>query len=165
MGKLIPDAFIKKSKLSIYLDLQSEMLYSLFLLYALVEVYLNIRKLRYWPLALTLCQTFFEKAKTVLELVSLPHFLHDFWVKIFLTLYYVNWPNFIAWLDLLLGILGNMCIVIICLPVCDVTYFEFIYTFLSEPFSYMTKKSAQKFKYLRSKKTFYHEIKSTFHQF
>ena len=26
------------------------------------------------------------------------HFLHDFRSKTFLTLYYINWPNFIAWL-------------------------------------------------------------------
>ena len=35
--------------------------------------------------------------KRCLELVLLPHFLHDFLRKIFLTLYSINWPNFIAW--------------------------------------------------------------------
>ena len=48
------------------------------------------------------------------ELVSLPHFLHNFWRKIFLLLYSINWPNFIVWLPLLCEILGNMCIAIVC---------------------------------------------------
>ena len=47
-----------------------------------------------------------------LEVVSLSHFWHDFWRKIFLMLNSINWPNFIIWLSLLLKILGNMCIVI-----------------------------------------------------
>ena len=34
--------------------------------------------------------------------------------KSFLMLYFVNWPNFISWLPLLLEILGNMCIAIVC---------------------------------------------------
>ena len=37
-----------------------------------------------------------QKTKRGLELVSLPHFLHYFWRKIYLTLGFINWPNFIA---------------------------------------------------------------------
>ena len=43
----------------------------------------------------------FSKTKIGLELVSLPHFLHNFWRKISLLLYSIDWPNFIAWLPLI----------------------------------------------------------------
>ena len=48
-----------------------------------------------------------------LGIVSPAHFAYDFSTKMFL-LYSINWPNFIAWLPLLLEILGNMCIAIVC---------------------------------------------------
>ena len=44
--KLAPNPFLKKSILSISLDQQSEMLYSLFLWSSQMEVYQNILKLR-----------------------------------------------------------------------------------------------------------------------
>ena len=59
-----------------------------------------------------------------LGIVSPAHFVYDFLTKIFLMLYSINWPNFIAWLPLLLEILGNMCIVIVSQPGCDVMDFE-----------------------------------------
>ena len=55
-----------------------------------------------------------KKTKRGPELVSFSHFLHDFWRKIFLLLYSINWTNFIIWLPLLLVILGNIFIVIVC---------------------------------------------------
>ena len=67
---------------------------------------------------------FFKKTKRGLELVSLLHFLPDFWRKIFLTLYSIQWPNFIFWLPLHFEMLSNMCIAIVCYPVCDVIKFE-----------------------------------------
>ena len=45
-GEASPIPFYKKSKLSIFLDQQSEMLGSLLLLYGQVEVYQNVIKLR-----------------------------------------------------------------------------------------------------------------------
>ena len=66
---------------------------------------------------------------------------------------------------LLLEILGNMCIVIICLPVCDVVDFKNNLSFIIKPFSYLTKKAEQKFKHLKNGKGFSHEIKSLFHYF
>ena len=42
----------------------------------------------------------------------------------FLMLYSINQPNFMAWLPLLLEILGNMCIAIVCYPGCEVMDFE-----------------------------------------
>ena len=45
-GKACPRPFCKKSKLSISLDQQTEIIYNLFLLSVQVEVYQNILKLR-----------------------------------------------------------------------------------------------------------------------
>ena len=58
-----PRPFYKKSKLSLSLDQQFERLKNLFLLYALVEVYQNILKLRCWTLAFTLYKAFLKKIK------------------------------------------------------------------------------------------------------
>ena len=85
---------------------------------------------------------FLEKG---LGIVSPPQFVYDFSRKIFLMLYSITWPNFIAWLPLLLEILVNMCIANLCQPGCDVTEFEINLIFLIKPFSYMTKKLRQKF--------------------
>ena len=105
-------------------------------------------------------KTFYE-TKIVLELVSLPHFLHDFSRKIFLTLNSHNCTNFTHWLSLLPEILGagNMCIVIICFPVYGVKNFE-ILAFFSQRFPTWPEKSRQKFKYLKNEKGFYDEIKN-----
>ena len=135
----------------------------MFLLYEQVEFYQNILKLSCWPLAFTLYKVFFEK--TCLQLISLPHFMRDFWRKILLALYLINRPSSIASLPLLLQILGNMCIVIIFCPVCDVINFEINHSFFIKPFFYITKKSGQKCKHLKNKKSFKHEIKNIFHHF
>ena len=58
--------------------------------------------------------SFFEKTKSSLELVSLPHFLHCFWWKTFILLYSINGPNFFVWLPLIHEILSNMCTLILC---------------------------------------------------
>ena len=58
-----------------------------------------------------------------LELVSLPHFLHNFWREIFLLLYSINWSNFIVLLPVLCEVFGNMCIAIVCKPGCGVRNF------------------------------------------
>ena len=69
-----------------------------------------------------------------LGLASLPRFGCDFLRKIFLMLYSINWPSFTVWLPLLLlEILGNMCIAIICCPVCEATNFEINHNFLIKP--------------------------------
>ena len=76
----------------------------------------------------------FYKIKRGLELVSLPHFVHNFWRKIFILLYSINPSSFIVWLPLLREILGDMCIVIVWKPDCDVMTFEVNLTFLIKPF-------------------------------
>ena len=65
--------------------------------------------LDYWSKD-TLNFDFIEKG---LWIASPPHFVYDFSRKIFLKLYSINWPNFIAWLALLLEILMNMYIAIV----------------------------------------------------
>ena len=57
-GEACPRNFYKKSKLSIYLDHQSEILYSLFLSYVYMNVYQNIVKLWCWSIALALFKAF-----------------------------------------------------------------------------------------------------------
>ena len=104
------------------------------------------------------------KAKGDLELVSLPHFLHDFWGKIFLTLYITNWSNFTAWLPLLLEISDNMCIKIIFSTVRGVIHFGINHRILNKSFFYITKKSGKICRYLENKKSFYHEINNIFHR-
>ena len=47
-----------------------------------------------------LIQNFFKKLR-VLEIVSLPHFLHNLWRKTFVLLHSITWPNFIVRLPLL----------------------------------------------------------------
>ena len=69
-----------------------------------------------------------------LRIVSPAHFVYDFSTKMFLMLYSMNYPNFIAWLPLLLEILSNMCIAIVCYPDCDVMDFEINLIFLFELF-------------------------------
>ena len=85
-----------------------------------------------------------------------------FW-KRSLMLYSIDWPSFIVWLPLLLEIFGNMFIVIIFCPVCDVINFEINHSFLIKAFFYITKMSGQKCNYLKNKKRFLHEIKSICH--
>ena len=134
-------------------------------MYVQVEGYQNTSKPRYCLLAFTLYKAFLTKTKRGLELAFLPYFLHDFWIKMFLTFYSINWPNLNASLILFLEILGYMCSIIIFRPACDVINFEINLGFLIKPFSDMTKKSGQKFKDFKNEKSFYHETRSTFHHF
>ena len=59
-----------------------------------------------------------------LRIVSPADFVYDFSTKMFLMIYSINRPNLIAWLPLPLEILGNMCVRIVCEPVCEVMDFE-----------------------------------------
>ena len=106
----IPRSF--STTLSISLDQWSKVLCSLFLLHAKLWAIEILLKLSCRPFAFNSCRVFLKKTKRRLELVSLPHFMHDFWRKIFLLLYCINWPNFNFWLPLLRKVLDNMCIVI-----------------------------------------------------
>ena len=115
--------------MSISLDQFFKVLYSFPFTVWPVEGYWNISRLS----CRTLAFTSYAFSKRGLVLVSLPHFLHKFWRKIFILLYSMNWPNFIAWLPLLCEILGNMCIAIVCKPGSDVMNFEVNLIFLKKP--------------------------------
>ena len=65
---------------------------------------------------------FLEKG---LGIVSPSHFEYDFSGKICS----INWPNFIAWLPLLLQILGKVCIASVRFPACNVVSFEINFVF------------------------------------
>ena len=62
-----------------------------------------------------------------------------------------------AWLPLHSEILVNLCIAIICYPVCNVINLEINLNlnliFLIKPFFYISKKSRQKFEYLENEKS------------
>ena len=94
----------------------------------------------------------FDFLENCLEMVSPPHFVHDFSRHIFLMLHAVNWPNSIVWLPLLLEITGNMCTALVCFLGCDVINFEINLIFPTKPFFYMNKKLRPKFKYLENEK-------------
>ena len=49
---------------------------------------------------------------------SVPTWFSAWFLKIFCHAIFICWPKFIGWLPLLHEILGNMCIVIVCCPVC-----------------------------------------------
>ena len=93
--------------------------------------------------------------------VSLPHFLHGFWTKLFLSLYSIDWPNFIVWLPLHREILGSMCVITVYWPGCDVVNFEIKLLLLIKPFFLLD----QKVKTKRKRKEILRWIKSIFYQF
>ena len=119
------------------------------------------KTLGYWSRD-TLNSNFSEKG---LGLVSPPHSVHSFSIKMFLVLDFINLPNFIVWWPLLLEILGNKSITIVCKPGYEVIKLEINLIFLIKPFCYMTKMSRQKPKYFENEKSFWREIKSIFHHF
>ena len=87
-GKTSPRLFPGKLKLSISV-IQSKVLCSLFFFVSQIEGYQNILKLGCRPRAFTSYQHF-QKINRGLELVSLPHFPHNFLREIFLLLYSTN---------------------------------------------------------------------------
>ena len=64
-GETSPRPFFKKSKLSIYLDQQSKVLYSLYLLHTKLRVNRNILKLSWRSLAFNSYKAFLKKQKEV----------------------------------------------------------------------------------------------------
>ena len=78
-----------------------------------------------------------------LGLIFPSHFVYDFSRKVFSMLCSINWPNIVVWLPLLLGIFGNMCVVITCFPVFHVTDFEINLAFVSSRFPTWSKNSGQ----------------------
>ena len=104
-GETSSRPFSEKSQVSISPDQYSKSFTQLLFIVCQVEDYCNILKLSSRPLAHLI--KVFWKIKRGLELVSVHHFLHGFWRKIFLLLCSVAWPNFIVWLPLFREMLGN----------------------------------------------------------
>ena len=129
-GETSPSLFREKWKLSISLDKSSKILYSytVFIVWP-IEIHWNYAADHLLSPHIKL----FKKIRG-LELVTLPHFLHNFWRKIFLVLCSTNWPNFIVLMSLLCEILGNMFIGIVCKPGCDAMNFEDNLTFVIKLF-------------------------------
>ena len=136
-GESSPRPFFEKVKLTISLDQRSKDLCSLFLLYGKLRA-VEIRWNEAADHSLSPHIKLFEKIKRVLELVYLPHFGHNFWRKMFLSIYSINWPNSVVWLPFLCEIIGNICIAIVCKPGQKVA----------------TKKSRQKLKYPENENSF-----------
>ena len=140
--KLAPDHFLKNQNWVLWVS--SLKFYSLFFLYNQIVDYENILKLSCWSLVFTYIKLF-KNIKRSLELVSLHHFLHNFWRKKFLKLNSINWPNFMAdCLYFQIEILGNICIAIICVSLYDVINFEISLNFLDNHFCLMNKKIRKK---------------------
>ena len=81
----------------------------------------------------------FDFLGKVQVLASPPPLVYDFLRKYFFMLYFVDWPNFIVSLLLLLEILDKKRIVCISFPIDDVMNFEIKLNVLIEPFFYMAK--------------------------
>ena len=120
----------------------------------MADLYLDIQKNKLYNISDCWSRDmhYFDVLERGVRIVSLLHYVYDFSRKMFLMLCSIIWPNLIAWLPLLLEMLVNMCIAIICLSGCDVIDFEINLIFLIKLFSYMTKKSRQKFKCLENEK-------------
>ena len=134
--------------MSIFLDQQSKALYGFLLLYVHVWGLLKYRCRAFASITYSL----FQKQRG-LKLVFLPRFLHDFWRKIFLMLYSINWPNLIVWLPLFFKILSNICIVTVSFPGCYYVINSEI-SLLIKLFSTWLEKSGQNCKYLQNEKSF-----------
>ena len=93
------------------------------------------KKLSYWSKDM-LNFGFLDKG---LGIVSQAHFVYDFSTKMFVMLYPIYWPNFIALLPLLLEILGNMRIAIVSYQ-----------TFWSSSFFHLTKNHDKNLNILRT---------------
>ena len=87
-------------------------------------LYCKLRTIEtYWNYAadhlLLLHIRLFSKTKSSLELVSLPHFVHDFWRKKLFLSYSNTWLRFTVSLPLLREVLSNTCIAIVCVFYCN----------------------------------------------
>ena len=106
-GETIPWPFSKKSKLSISLDQQSKVLYSLFLLCArlrTIKIYWNWAT---YHLLLPYMKLFFQSESGTSLTVS---FSASFFKKKKFILYSITRPNFIVWLPLLRERYWAICI-------------------------------------------------------
>ena len=128
--KVVPDKLLKKIKIERGSTVSS------FMQFALIICPIPRLTKTYWIQGVSHLVLFHIKKTTKrgLELVSLPHFPHDFLRQLFLTLYsnitIIVWvsnitkPTIIVWVLLVFEISGNMFILIAHVPVCDYLNFE-----------------------------------------
>ena len=64
----------------------------------------------------------------------------------------INWLNFIVWLRFPLEVSDNMCIALVCFPVCDVINFEMNLMVLIKPIFLHDQKIKTKCKYPKTKR-------------
>ena len=88
--------------------------------------------------------------KKGLGLVSPPYFVDDFSRKVFLMLCSINWPNFFVWMPLFFEISDNMCVAIVCYPVCDIINFEIYLSVTSQKMKFYIKDFFSKCDQIRS---------------
>ena len=142
-GKLVPERFLffKKALYQVVCSKWSAAWFH-YISIALKLAYNRnklFKTLHYWPRD-TLSFDFSDKGLGII--------LCDFSTKMFLILSSVNWPNLIAWLPLLLGILGNMFIALFVNQVVTSWVLKLTLAF------YMSKTSWQKLEYLENEKSF-----------
>ena len=104
--------FSEKSKLSLFLDQYSKVLYNLFILYVMLQIegYQNILKLSWRPLVFTSYKAFLKKTEKRFEASLRALFSAMVFEEKCFSCYILY---FIFWFPLLRQISGNMCIVIV----------------------------------------------------
>ena len=109
---LVPNPFLKNQNWA-YLWISSPKFTQFVYIVCQVEGSRNILKLSCRPLTFTSSKAFLKSKKRSGTSIS-ASFCAWFFKKNFLSLYSIDWPNFIAWLLLFREILGNIWIVIVC---------------------------------------------------
>ena len=125
----------------------------MFLLYGQVKIYQNILELRCLPLGLTLYEAFLKNKKR--SGTSLTASYSTWFLKKNIShIIFYELTKFHCLIALLLIILDNMCIVIICLPGCDVYVLKLSLAFLSGRFPTWPKSQDKNLDILRTKRAF-----------
>ena len=130
----------------------------MFLLYVKAKVYQNILKLGYWTPAFTLCKDFLITKKS--SVISIPNSFAAWFLKKKKKLFshYILLTDQTSLPDVFIScdleVLVNMCIVIICCPVCDLIGFEINHSFLIKPIFYITKKWEKNVNISKTKRAF-----------
>ena len=103
--------------------------------------------------------------KKGLGVVSPPHFPYDFQEKYFSSYDLLTKQILLSDCLYFIEIFRKTCAAIFRYQFCDVINFEIYLSFLTKPFSSMSKSSEQKLKYLKKERTFSGEMKTIFRLF
>ena len=153
-GRLVSDLFLifKNALYEVKTSVQATLSFNIFRLSSTCHT-IKTNRIKLWDYWFRYMFKF-DILEKGLGIVSPPYFVYVFSRIMFLMLYSISWPNFIAWLLLLLEILGNVCRVIVCYSGWNVINFKINLFFLIKPLFYMTKNSRHKFKYLENENRF-----------